>query len=67
MNGTPQIADGTNDGQELCLKGTSDTNYLIFQNNANLSLNGTWNGTSNAALTLVWHAADGIWSENTRR
>jgi len=51
---SPQVQAATDDGQELILVGTSDTNYPILKNGNGLKLNGDWIGTADAVLKLVW-------------
>lgn len=61
----PQIQPGSIVGQELWLKGESDTDYLIFNDGNGLSLNGSIQMKLNAALCLVWSGV--VWEEFSRR
>lgn len=65
MSSVPQIAAGSNIGQELLLKGTSSSDYPIFHDGDGLELNGPWNGSQGKSLTLVWDGV--VWSENGRK
>lgn len=50
-----QIADGIDEGQELTLYGTSDTNFCTFNSSGtNLIINGDWNSALNKTLNLIW-------------
>jgi len=69
---TPSITVGTADGQILHLVGTSNTNTVTLQDQANLassglSLNGNWVGAKDSVLTLSWDANQSLWVEVSRR
>jgi len=65
VTASPQIASGTNVGQELLLRGVSDADYIILTDGNGLLLNGQWKSKTNSTLTLVW---DGLsWFEKSRR
>lgn len=61
----PQIGDGSIIGDELVIFGTSDVNYITFHDGDGLSLNGSWDSTSNATLYLLWNGT--VWEEIARR
>lgn len=64
---TPQIAAGSFDGQELVVKGTSDTDYIVFTDGNGLSLNGSCLMKRNQTLYLTWNSDLSVWEELTRR
>lgn len=63
----PQIQAGSFDGQELWLKGCSNSDYPIFSDGAGLSLNGPLLLKMNEAVILVWDAQGAVWQEISRR
>lgn len=65
VTANPQVAAGTNVGQQLVLIGTSATNTVTLADGTGLLLNGSWVGSSNSALTLVWDGSN--WKEISRR
>ena len=69
---TPSVTAGTADGQRLVIIGTSATNTVTLQDQANLassglSLNGNWIGSKDSGLTLHWDATQSLWVEDSRR
>lgn len=69
---TPSITAGTADGQQLKIVGTSATNTVTLQDQANLassglSLNGNWVGGKDSTLNLHWDATQSLWIEDARR
>lgn len=72
VTATPSITVGTADGQQLKVIGTSNTNTVKLQDQANLassglSLNGDWIGAKDSVLNLHWDAAQSLWVEDARR
>jgi len=65
VTANPQIAAGTNVGQELRLFGTDDTNTVTLQDGTGLDLNGEWVGGNGSRLSLFWDGSN--WSEESRR
>lgn len=65
VTANPQINAGTVVGQELLLVGTSDVNFVKFQNGTGLSLNGDCQLGAADALGLIWDGT--VWSEIYRR
>lgn len=65
VTATPQIQAGSIIGQELKLKGTSDTDYPVFADGTGLSLNGVLNLKNHMTILLSWDGS--VWSEDTRR
>jgi hypothetical protein len=69
---TPSVTAGTADGQKLNIVGTSATNTVTLQDQANLassglSLNGNWVGGKDSNLSLHWDATQSLWVEDSRR
>lgn len=69
---TPSITVGAADGQVLHVIGTSNTNTVKLQDQANLassglSLNGNWTGSKDSVLNLHWDATQSLWIEDSRR
>jgi hypothetical protein len=65
VSATPQITAGVNVGQKLTLFSRSNTNTVTLQDGTGLSLNGTWVGSQDRNLVLIW---DGVtWTEISRR
>ena len=69
---TPSVTVGTADGQRLNIVGTSATNTVTLQDQANLassglSLNGNWVGGKDSVLALHWDATQSLWVEDARR
>lgn len=72
VTATPSVTACTADGQELTILGTSNTNTVTLQDQANLassglSLNGNWIGAKDSALNLVCDFTQGLWIEVSRR
>lgn len=65
VSANPQVAAGSSVGQRLVIVGTSATNTVTLADGTGLSLNGTWVGGNNSAMTLVWNGA--VWTEINRR
>lgn len=61
----PQIADGDLVGQQLILWGTSNTDYLLFENANGLNLNGQMALKAVECLGLMWNGNQ--WAEMFRR
>lgn len=64
VTATPQIAAATTVGQELILFGTSDTDWVLLEPDANLIINGEWYAYNNRSLYLVWDGS--AWCELSR-
>jgi len=69
---TPSITACTADGQQLKVIGTSATNTVTLQDQANLassglSLNGNWVGGKDSTLILHCDITQGLWVEDSRR
>lgn len=64
-NTTTPITAGTTEGQELILKGMSDTNTVTITNAGNVTLNGEITLYNGSVLSLVW--IDSAWLEISRR
>lgn len=69
---TPSLTAGTADGQQLKLVGTSATNTVTLQDQANLassglSLNGNITLAKDSTLSLHWDATQSLWVEDARR
>ena len=62
---TTPITAGTTEGQELILKGMSDTNTVTIQNSGNVTLNGDMVLYASSVLSLVW--IDSKWLEIARK
>jgi hypothetical protein len=65
VTANPQVSPGSVIGQEMLLRGTSDTNYPVFSDGNGLSLNGLCKLTLNQTLPLFWDGS--LWVEITRR
>jgi hypothetical protein len=65
VTATPQITAGTLVGQQIILFGESATNTVTLADGNGLSLNGTWVGGLQSALTMVWDGT--VWVERARR
>lgn len=65
LSSTPQVTAGSIIGQELTLRGTSATNYIILADGNGLSLNGPCSLTNNQTLELVYDGS--VWAELSRR
>lgn len=65
VSANPQIAAGTNVGQELLIIGRHDTNLVTLNHGTGLDLNGVWEGGAGDSLHLVWDGTN--WSEIARR
>ena len=65
VTANPQIAAATNVGQQLMVIGTSAANTVKLDHGTGLSLNGSWTGGDNSAITLVWDGS--AWTEIARR
>lgn len=68
----PNVTAGTADGQILRLVGTSNTNTVTLQDQANLassglSLNGNIVLAKDSVLVAHWDAAQSLWIEDSRR
>ena len=64
-NTTTPITSGTTEGQELILKGMSDTNTVTITNSGNVTLNGDMILYASSVLSLVW--IDSKWLEVARK
>lgn len=62
---TTPITAGTVEGQELILKGMSDTNTVTIQDSGNVDLNGDATLYAGSILSLVW--IDSKWLETGRK
>lgn len=62
LNTTTAITDGSYNGQELTLQGTSDTNTVTIQHGANTNLNGDIILGNGHMISLVWDSTN-KWSE----
>lgn len=60
----PQVAVGTVIGQELILKGTSNTNTVTLSNGTGLELNGPCPLRNGSMIWLVWDGT--VWGEVSR-
>jgi hypothetical protein len=60
----PQIAPGTIVGQELFLKGTSDTDYIVINDGNGVSQNGAIEFKNHFTGAYIWDGS--VWSENGR-
>jgi hypothetical protein len=72
LTSTPSVTACTADGQTLTIEGTSGTNTVTLQDQANLassglSLNGNWVGALNSTLYLHCDITQGVWVETSRR
>lgn len=65
ITANPQIAAGAFVGQELLLKGVSNSDYPILQDGNGVSLNGAIALKAQATIYFVWDGV--VWSENSRR
>ena len=65
VTANPQIAAGTQVGQELTLIGGDDTNTVTYANGTGLDLNGGIVLDTNQVLRLVWDGTN--WHETNRR
>jgi len=61
------VADGSIDGQELLLIGSSDTNTLTIEAQGNVDLNGNITFYANTVLSLLWDLTNSKWVEIFRR
>lgn len=69
---TPSVTACTADGQKLQLIGTSATNTVTLQDQANLassglSLNGNWKALKDSVLNLHCDITQSLWVEDSRR
>jgi hypothetical protein len=65
ITATPQISASTVIGAELIIRGTSNTNYPIFNDGNGLDLNGSIALQAGNQIYLVWDGSN--WSEVSRR
>lgn len=65
ITANPQISVGNNDGDELILIGTNNTNTLQLDDGDGLSLNGTMLLVNNSVIRLQWDGT--IWLETARK
>lgn len=65
VTANPQISAGVKVGQELILRGTSNTNYITLADGNGLSLSASINLDLNDALYLAWDGS--VWFEISRR
>lgn len=65
ITANPQISAGANDGDELILIGTSDTNTIQLDDGNGLSLNGSMLLANNSVIKLKWDGS--LWLEQSRR
>ena len=65
VTANPQIEPGTSIGQEMILRGTSATNYIVLQDGSGLNINGNINLNANSSLYMVWDSIN--WCEISRR
>jgi hypothetical protein len=61
---SPQVAAGTNIGQDLLLTGTSDTDYLELNDGNGLKQNGAVLLKSGQTITYFWTGS--VWKETSR-
>lgn len=61
VTANPQIAAGSNVGDEMLLIGTSNSDYLIFDTGTGLELNGPKQLKNGSKLHLIWDGS--VWSE----
>ncbi len=66
MSASPQIAAATNEGQELVLVGTSDTDTVLLETGTGLNIQNAWLAEANRILTLSWDAGQAVWVEKSR-
>lgn len=64
ISANPRIAPGASIGQELILKGTSDTNTVALEHGQGVELNGACILRAGSVLTLVWDGT--AWGEVSR-
>jgi hypothetical protein len=64
-NSTTPITAGITEGQELILKGMSDTNTVTILDSGNVDLNGDMTLYNGSTLSLVW--VDSKWLEISRK
>lgn len=62
LSATTAITDGSYNGQELTLQGTSDTNTVTIQDGANVNLNGDIILGNGNIISLVWDSTN-KWTE----
>jgi hypothetical protein len=60
------IADGSVDGQWLCLVGNDNTNTVTINTGANTTLNGQVVLTLGDVIFLIWDATASVWQEVAR-
>lgn len=65
VSASPQVAAGTSVGQDLIIMGTSATNTVTLADGTGLSLNGSWVGSNNSSIRLIWNGS--VWYEVSRR
>jgi hypothetical protein len=66
LDGTTAIADGSVDGQWLCLIGNDNTNTVTIDTGANTTLNGQVVLTLGDVIFLIWDATASVWQEVAR-
>lgn len=71
VTNTPNVTPGNNDGEELIIIGTSDTNTVKLQDQGNLpgsglSINGDVTLLKDESITLHWDNAQTLWVEDSR-
>lgn len=66
VTANPQIAAGTNDGDELTLVGCSDTNTVLLENGTGLIMNGPYTMKDGSLIKFNWDAVQSLWLEEYR-
>lgn len=72
VSATPSVTACTADGQRLTVIGTSNTNTVRLQDQANLagsglSMNGDWVGAKDSTIAFHCDITQGLWVEDARR
>lgn len=66
VNATTGMTDGTVDGQEVDLMGTSDTNTLTIAVSGNMAPNGSITLGNGDIIRFIWDASNSVWREAYR-
>lgn len=66
VTANPQVAAGTNDGDELEFECVDNTNSVKWDNGTGLALNGDYTMVKDSVLKLRWNAGASKWTEVSR-
>lgn len=66
LSANPQIADGTVDGQRICLIYSDSSNSILLENGNGLIMNGPFNMIQGSAIEFEWSSEADAWIEISR-